>query len=307
MDPDDQTASLMTPAKLAQVSARAPVSPSAFLDQMAHDVGHQHVRRLAELRQSLEAEARSSSAASVRPPLDLLAQALPGLDFAVLEPQGWWAGITGKSRSAAAVFQEAFERIDGIAQALASDVAETQKSQQPHAVSAERVLVECEVEFQALGKIIDQGARWLQTMRGQLKERQAQAGQDAQALLQVEEDQARCEILVGRLKVLRAAATASQLAHQDALTTAERRSALTSTTLKALASEVTAWRARVGALASAAAQGQSARRLDAAREAHQKLQGRLVAVLADCDQLGRHEAALLEALAAMGESLQSAA
>ena len=33
----DRTASLMTPSKLAQVKPRGPVSPAAWLDQMAAD------------------------------------------------------------------------------------------------------------------------------------------------------------------------------------------------------------------------------------------------------------------------------
>ena len=41
----DRTASLMTPAKLAQMKPKAAVSPSAWLDQMAADAGHAHLIR----------------------------------------------------------------------------------------------------------------------------------------------------------------------------------------------------------------------------------------------------------------------
>ena len=69
---EDRTASLMTPAKLAQVAARAraPSSPTAFLDQMAADAGHAHVRRIAELRVQLEQQAATPQAAAIQPPLD---------------------------------------------------------------------------------------------------------------------------------------------------------------------------------------------------------------------------------------------
>jgi hypothetical protein len=308
MDLDDQTASLMTPAKLAQVSAqRAPVSPSAFLDQMAADVGHQHLRRLAELRATLEREARASAEASVRPPVEQLAQALPQVDLSLLEPRGWWAGITGKSRSASAGFAADFDRAEEAAQALATGVAAAQKAQQPHAVAADRALVEVEVEYQALDRLIDQGARWLQAMRGQLKERGEQGEPDADARRHADEDAARCEVLVGRLKALRAAIAASQQAREQVLATAERRSDLTRTTLQAMASEVKAWRSRLAALAAAAADGRAAGRLDGGRDAHEQLQRRLAAVLADCEQLRAHEAALFDALDAMRAQLDAVA
>ena len=56
MDDPDRTASLMTPAKLAQAAPRAPASPAAWLDQMAAEAGHHHVRRAAELRCDLAAQ-----------------------------------------------------------------------------------------------------------------------------------------------------------------------------------------------------------------------------------------------------------
>ena len=49
MEDFDRTASLMTPAKLAESRPKVAASPAAWLDQMAADAGHQHVRRLAEL------------------------------------------------------------------------------------------------------------------------------------------------------------------------------------------------------------------------------------------------------------------
>ena len=57
---DDRTASLMTPAKLAQLKVRPTpaTSPAAWLDQLAADAGSGHVRRLLDLRQQLEAQLR---------------------------------------------------------------------------------------------------------------------------------------------------------------------------------------------------------------------------------------------------------
>jgi hypothetical protein len=308
MASDDQTASLMTPAKLAQVSAaRAPVSPAEFLDQMAADVGQQHLQRLGELRHLLQEEARGSCAAVVQPSAGQLAQALPQLDFRLLEPGGWWAALRGKNRSADSAFAAAVERIGEAAKALAGGVATAQKAQQPHAVAAERLLVECEVEVQALDKIIDQGARWLQAMRNDLKQREQQAGENAQARGQLAEDEARCEILVERLEALRAVATASEQARQQALLTAERRSAVTLAIQQALVSEVAAWRSRMAKLVGGAGAGRTAGALDRGREAHEQLQRRLAGVLADCEQLRAMEVALDDSLAEMGERVAAVA
>jgi hypothetical protein len=302
MASDDQTASLMTPAKLAQVSAgRAPVSPSAFLDQMAADVGHQHLKRLGELSHRLQEEARGSSAAPVQPAVQKLAQALPQLDLRLAQPGGWWAALTGRNRSAAGKFAATVEGIDEVARDLATDVAAAQKVQQPHAVAAERALVECEVEIQALDKIIDQGARWLQAMRNDFKQREQQAGDDAQARGLLAADEARCEILVERLKALRTAVTASRQARQQALATAERRSAVTLVVQQALVAEVAAWRSRMAKLAAGAAEGPTAGSLERAREVHDQLQRRLAGVLGDCDQLRAVESALDASLAEMGD------
>ena len=65
----DHTASLMTPAKLRQAAERraaAAVSPSAYLDQMAADAGHQHLRRLAELGVVLQTHAGARQAQAPR-------------------------------------------------------------------------------------------------------------------------------------------------------------------------------------------------------------------------------------------------
>lgn len=306
----DRTASLMTPAKLAQVAgaARAPVSPAAFLDQMAADVGHAHVKRLAELRVELEAHARSSRAATIQPALERLRQALEPLDFSLLQPQGLWATMTGKSRNAGAGFAGRVEQIDEVAKAFAREVASVQQEQQAPAGAAERVLVEFEVEYRALDKVIDQGARWLQDMRNQLKARHAQAAADPVAQEQIRADAARCETLVGRLKALRAAASASQQAHQQVRATAERRAALMAQMPRAVGNEIREWRSRLGTLATAAAEGKVAGlNLEGPKEVHEELGKRLDQLLDACGQMRAQEKALARQLAVMGEQLAAAA
>ncbi|RYY66033.1 MAG: hypothetical protein EOO24_54440, partial [Comamonadaceae bacterium] len=82
----------MTPAKLAQVKPRAPVSPAAWLDQMAADAGHMHVRRLGELCAEMAGRDRQRDIQPVATALAGLAEALPGLDFGLLHLRGQSAG-----------------------------------------------------------------------------------------------------------------------------------------------------------------------------------------------------------------------
>jgi hypothetical protein len=299
----------MTPAKLAQVGLpRAQVSATSYLDQMAADVGHQHITRLAQLRSDLQAQAGGSQAATLQPALQELADAMPQLDFGLLQPRGFLAGLTGKNRDAGGAFVAQFERIDTIGKALAAAVPSVQKAQQPHAAASDRTLVECEVEYRALDGVIDQGARWLQDMRNQLRTRETQAAGDAAALQKVKEDTARCEILVARLKALRAAAAASQQAHQHVRATAQRRAAVTQAVQKALVGELRDWRSSISPVAAAAAEGKLAGlNLDGPREAHDDLRKRLEHLLGDCRQLRTDEEALGRLLGEMDTQLAAAA
>lgn len=307
---DDRTASLMTPAKLAQVSAaaRKPISPAAFLDQMAADAGHQHVARLAELQLELQGQASASRAAALQPVLERLEQDLPSLDFSLLQSQGLWAAITGKNKNAVAGFAAQVEQIDTALQALPAELAAVGRQQQPHAVASDRSLVELEVEYRALDKIIDQGARWLQDMRNQIRTREAQAGDDDQAQAQVRADNARCETLVVRLKALRACVAAAQQVHQQVRAAGDRRAALQAGLQKAVGGEVKEWHSRLGTLAGAAAEGKvSGLNLNGPKEAHKALRRRVDKLLAECEQLRTQEEALAHSLGSLGEQLSSAA
>lgn len=306
-DPD-RTASLMTPAKLAQARPTAAASPAAWLDQMAADAGHPNVTRLSELGVQLGAQAGQRDMSAVAAELTCLAEALPRLDFSLLQSRGWWARTTGKTKNAGTEFSGQFEQIEEVAQGLAAQTQALQKKQQEQTTAAELSLVELEVEFRAIDKIIDQGARWLQDMRNQLKARQAAAGaDDEQARKSIADDAARCEILVARLKLLRAVSAAAMQAHEQALAAAARRSALLQLLQQTLPADVKAWRARLSALSSVAGDsGSPALGLEGPMESHRELQLRVKQAIADCGQLQIQEMALTESLAALGTQVQAA-
>lgn len=298
----DRTASLMTPAKLAEARPRAPVSPAAWLDQMAADAGHLHVRRLGELSAELaRGDGREFQPAAAA--LAALAEALPGLDFGLLRPRGFWARATGKGRTAGAEFAAQFERIDEACRALAAQVQALQGKQQEQGTASELTRVEMEVEVRAIEKILDQGARWLQDMRNQLKAREANAG-EARA---IEDDTLRCEILVARLKLLRAVSSAAQQAHQQAQGVAARRASVAQVLQQAVAPKVKGWRDRLAALAAVAGEKDApALGVEGAMESHRELQLCVKQAIADCGQLPAQEQALAAALAELDAQLQAA-
>jgi hypothetical protein len=225
-DDDDRTASLMTPAKLAQLKVRpaAAASPAAWLDQLAADAGSGHVRRLIDLGRQLQAQVGEPQYAGAAQASSAFAQALDEVDFSLLQPKGWLARATGKGKEAATAFRAQGDGCSRAADALARELRALQGRQQ-QAQAIERTLMECEVEVRAIEKIMDQGARWLQDMRGQLKAREA-AGGDAATLQKIQEDARRCELLVTRLKLLRNASSAALQAIEHCKAPGPRRAAL---------------------------------------------------------------------------------
>ncbi len=306
MDDPDRTAAFMTPAQLAQVKSKGPTTPAAWLDQMALDAGHQHVRRLAELRKDLEAQGARRELAPVAAELGRLADALPRLDFGLLQNRGWLARLSGKSRTAGAEFKGQFEGIEEVAKGLMAQV-QTLPKRQGESGGNDRTLLELEVEYHALDKLLDQGARWLQDMRTQLKSREA-VQTEAQGREQIKVDAARCEILVARLKLMRAVSSAAQAAHQQAQQTASRRAGLVQMLQQALGANAKEWRVRIGNLAAAVGEGDApAIKLEGPMESHRDLQLCVKQAIADFGQMQAHEMALAESLAALAAQLEAAA
>jgi hypothetical protein len=306
---DDRTASLMTPARLAQLKVRpkASASPAAWLDQLATDAGSGHVRRLSDLRGQLEAQVNEGNYEGVRSAADALGAALARLDFALVQPKGWLARATGKGKEAAAGFQTQFERIGRAGEDLTDEVRTLLKKHQTQASISERALMEFQVELGAVEKIMEQGARWLQDMRNQLKAREA-AGGDEAVLAQLHEDSARCELLVARLKQLRAASTAAQHGVERCKAAARSRASVVESVQQTLNGEWKTWRDSVGAVAEeASTAGSATRGVEPARAVHDALLAALEQAGTDCKGMAAQERALAQELAALHTALQAAA
>ncbi len=306
---EDRTASLMTPAKLAQLKMRpaAAASPDAWLNQMATDAGSGHVRRLLDLCRQIEGQVREPDVRGVADACEALHENLDKLDLSLLEPKGLLARVTGKGKEAAAGFKAHYERTRHAAEDLADEARDLQRKQQSMGAVAERSVLEFDVEIRAIEKIMEQGARWLQDMRNQLKTRTA-AGGDAAAQEQIRQDNQRCELLVERLKLLRTANSAAQDASERCHAVGKRRAALMETLQRLLGTDLKGARQKLDAVAGqAAATGAAAEGLDAARRGRKDLQSALQQVGHDCASLRTQEQAATDMLAGLQVSLQAAA
>jgi chromosome segregation ATPase len=308
-EPDDQTASLMTPAKLAQLKVRpreAPTQGSAWLDQMAADAGSGHVRRLVDLRKQLEAQAGGCTCEGVAASLQALHGQLEKLDYAGLQPKGWLARATGKGKEASAGFTAQHARIGRAGEDLVDEVRALQKKHQAQASAIERTLGEVDTEVRALEKIMEQGARWLQDMRTQLKARGAQAA-DAPAQQQIAEDSARCDVLVGRLKQLRSASSGVQQVVERCRALARSRASVGDALQQTLDGEWAGWHQAVAPVAREVEQtGAASDGVPGAGQSQEQLQQALKQAGRDCRALETQEQALLEELVALQEPLQAA-
>ncbi|MFC5500481.1 hypothetical protein ACFPOE_23265 [Caenimonas terrae] len=289
----------MSPAKLAQLKPKPATTPAAWLTQMAADAGHMHVKRIAELGELLRAKARLPGLAAVASRLEKLADDLPDLDFSLLEPRGLWARALGKSKGSGSEFAHRFEEVGGEAAEIAATAMSLGSEQKADAAPLERALVELEVEFRAVEKIIDQGARWLQDMRNQIKLRQA-AATDPQARRAVLEDSARCDILVDRLKMLRALCNACAPVPDLVRAYLHKRDALLQALHKSLVSEVDDWHGVLAPVAAVAAEGQNpAQGIEPQLEAHKDLEKTVGKAVSACQQLLGQEQELAASLAAL--------
>jgi hypothetical protein len=307
-DETDRTASLMTPAKLAQLKVRpAPAaSPAAWLDKLAADAGSGHIRRLVDLRRQLQNQLRGEEYARLRSACASLAEVAGSLDFTLLERRGWLARATGRAREAVAGFLAQHEQGSRAGDDLRNELKVLERRQQAQGAAIDRSVMEFLVEVDAIEKIIDQGTRWLQDMRNQLRQREA-AGGDDEALSKIDEDSKRCELLVARLKELRTAYSASLAVAQQCRETSPRRGAWIEslhTTVEGDWPQVqrkvdeVAEQARAGGLVSAD--------IEQAQRAHAGLTAALQQAASDCASLQMQSQALIDALDGLQEPLRGA-
>jgi len=125
--------------------------------------------------------------------------------------------------------------------------------------------------------------------------------------MQIQQDAERCQLLVGRLKALRALSTAAHETHGQAQAVAVRRASLAQALQGSVAARVKDWRNRIAPLAAAARDGDTPPlSLEAPMDSHRELQLSIKQAGADCAQMQAHEKALSGTLEALGEQLSAA-
>jgi hypothetical protein len=306
--PPERTASLMTPAMLAQLrmgSNPAAAAP-AWPEQYAADAGVLHARRQLELRGQLEAQAAQRDYDAITRAGTALAEALPRLDFALLQPKGLLARMAGKGKADAAGFAAQHERIERALSGFADQVHELRRHHQILSAQTDATLVDFDAETRAVEQLLDQGARWLQDTRTQLRMRETQSPDDA-ARRRIEEDTDRCDRLTARLKDLRASNTAAHRIREVCDVAAARRLALLTSLQQALDGEAERWQQALAPLAEAVRSGAPPGPADAAVAAHQALQPCVAQAIEDCRRMHAQEAALVQELASLAPPLQAAA
>jgi len=298
-DCDDRTASLMTPTRLAQIQARPGPAPTsaAWLDQLADSAGSGHVRRLQDLRHQLAALLGAGDVQGILGSCQAWQEALAQLEVSLAQPRGWLARLTGGGREDQARFAEQLGRALQSGEAFAAALRTLQKDQQAQRTAVERTLHDCEGELRAIEKIIGQAARWLQDMR---REGDADPAEPARP----HEQEARCDLLVARLELLRSASAAAQQLLQHGRSACGARQALAARWQQVLDDERTAWRQQAAALAGAE---ETRTAIETARRAQTQLQAALLAAAGDARHVRAQDQALHGELAALQASLQAAA
>jgi hypothetical protein len=290
----DRTASILSPAKLAQVKPLAAVSPAAWLDQPPAEAGRQSLLRLHDLQSQLAAALTSSDDLELAAALEQLAQSIAQVDFSLLRTRGWLARAMGRDHSAGVQFSSRFEQAADAAAALAQRLKDLQGKALAQASAADRRLVELEVECVALDTAISQGTAWVQDVR-------------ARAEAATPQDRARCDALAQRLGLLAAVAGAGRQARAHGQALQERRATVRLAVHQAMGGPVRAWRGRTSVLANTSQDALPAQsELEAPAQAQRDLEAQLRQLAAESSHLPALEAALAASLCALSVPLAAA-
>lgn len=302
MSDHERTAAIMLPSKLAEL---APVKKaSAWFDQAADQVGEAQIDHLTATLKTLQANLRSDTGTPVSVALDALQRSHVALAFDTLQSRSWWARATGKARSAGAEFADqvadvvaALDRTDTLANVFQTDHA-------ARVANDERLAVEMELDLRALDDLVDKGAKWLQDMQAQLKQRHAAAQDDAQRQ-GVRRDAARCEALVVRLKALRGVGATARKVLTPLREAQVQRLAQVQGLKQDLPRASRAWRARLVALAAAVEDGVDGPELslEGPREVHAQLGAEVTRLSEAAARLKVVETQWEEALSGLADSL----
>ena len=300
-DPN-RTASLMTPARLAQIQANEAEAPEAGLAQPEVDTGSIQLTQLLRLQGLISVQAGARDYAPLSVQLEKLADTLPQLDLALVQISGWWARTTGKSKKAADQLTDQCAQIAQCNQCVLEEIDALQKKMRGEASKTGRLLMELEMEHQALKGLIEKSLRWLGAQQIRLKELHA-----ADSRQQLSDEAAHCESLVLRMESLQTISTSTQQTLALIRTAASQRSALLQLCQHALVTDMTNWQKRVPALPTAMLKSAgSALAVEGPIQTHHALHQRVTEACLACAVLHKDEQAQADSLATLAQQLLAA-
>lgn len=261
------------PAGAALVNQPAGVL-STWLEQLLRDVRKVHGLRLRELRIGLQAAAFEWDNATLARSIHSFHEAAARLDFAWLARRGLLARLMGTAASNRTRFNLQYRQILACSRECTELTDELARHYVSNTVAIRRLLVELDLECNALNRDIDQGMSWLASMRRDVADRLGSAEGDGGAKLQVLAQ--RADLLAQeyqRLQSTSAMARDVQLLGQNVLA---RRTELIDKIKVNLDGFNRVWKRWVGNLARQSGEAPfTAACVRHARDAHSELQKRL--------------------------------
>jgi hypothetical protein len=140
---------------------------AAWVGELLAEVRATHVRHLSQLRVRLQSDAFEWDNSAIAQAISAVHSAGRELHLRQLR-QGWLDKLLGRHKAVYARFVAAYDRIVACAARLKAEAAELAASAKTHHTGATRVLVDLDMELNALQAELDRGVGWLQDMCTQL-------------------------------------------------------------------------------------------------------------------------------------------
>lgn len=287
-------------SEAGSATRQPPKVLAAWIGELLADVNGAQVRKLRELRAALQAGALEWDAAGLAHWINALHSAGRELHFENLQPT-WLERITGRYRTAHARFIAAHERMLGCAAQLRAEAESLAKALRGHTVAARRLLVEFDLEWNALQREVDQGVNWLEALCAQLGEPGVGGAKDPQ----LERLAAHAQGQTRELKRLQVAASISREVGVRAQALIHRRSILLDHAQADAEAFGKNWTRALGKLVADLEAGRtSLPGIPQALQTHDELMKRLTARADACSALHHEEHLLAQQLERLREALE---
>lgn len=275
---------------------------SGWIRELLAGVDAGHLRKLGELRESLESEIFALDAGPLAQALQALHSAARDIHLAGLR-KSWLHRVLGRHRAAYRRFAAAVDRMDAaaaVASGRASSLAATFKA---HNQSVRRIFVSFDIEAAELVSDVDRGVTWLQAMCDDINRQRESASRD-RGLATLAETAQSYTMTFKRLQAIESMVRELSVRGHAIL---DRRAALLEQVRSDMDHFDRQWNARVGEVAAQVRAGQAhLPGIGQALEAHDEAMKRLDAALDASGALQREELFMAEQLDSLRLALPGA-